>query len=259
MLIDSHCHLDDNAFASDLPAVLARAREAGVGGFLTAATSLDGFASARAMAAGAANVWCTAGVHPEYAEKAMPAEEALKAQAEDPNAVAVGETGFDYFYDASPRAAQAENFRRHIAVARATGLPLVVHTRDADDDMAEILKDETAKGAFRGVLHSFCSGRALMKTAFGIGFYFSISGMATFKRSEALRELLKEIPLDRLLVETDCPYLAPVPKRGKRNEPAFVVHTAAVLAKIKGVPAAVLAETTTDNFFRLFEKAKRPQ
>ncbi len=259
MLIDSHCHLDDAAFAPDLPAVLARAHAAGVGGFLTAATSLGGFASARALAAGAANIWCTAGVHPEYAEKEMPAEEALIAQTEDPKAVAIGETGLDYFYDASSRLAQAENFRRHIAVARETGLPLVVHTRDADDDMAEILKDETAKGAFKGVLHSFCSGRALMETAFGIGFYFSISGMATFKRSEALRGLLKEVPLDRLLVETDCPYLAPVPKRGKRNEPAFVVHTAAVLAKIKGVSADELAEAATDNFFRLFEKAKRPQ
>jgi TatD DNase family protein len=258
MLIDSHCHLDFPEFAPQLGAVMARARAAGVEYCLTIATSLAGFPRVREIAAQFDNVWCSVGIHPHDAAKEPLADaSSLLALTGDAKVVGIGETGLDYFYDHSPRERQAENFRHHIAAARQSGLPLIVHTRDADDDLAAILREETAKGAFTGVLHCFSSGQALAELALELGFYISVSGMATFKNAGALRDILKIVPLDRLLVETDAPYLAPIPHRGERNEPAFVAHTAAKLAEIKDVAPDDLARATSENFFRLFTKAKR--
>jgi TatD DNase family protein len=178
--------------------------------------------------------------------------------ARHPRVVGIGETGLDYFYEHSPRADQARSFRAHIAAARETGLPLIVHTRDADDDMAAILRDEQARGPFSGVLHCFSSSRALAETAIGLGLYISMSGIVTFKKADALRATVAAMPVERLLVETDAPYLAPIPNRGRRNEPAFVVHTAAEVGRIKGLGAAEIADATTRNFLRLFAKIKPP-
>ncbi len=259
MLVDSHCHLEFPDFAPEIDAVIARAREAGVGTLLSIGTKLESFPRVREIAARFDNVWCSVGIHPHEADVEPIASAApLIALTHDPKVVGIGETGLDYFYQHSPRAAQAANFRAHIDAARQTGLPLIVHTRDADDDTISILREETAKGAFTGVLHCFTGTKRLAEAALDLGFYISASGILTFKKSEELRAIFKTVPLERLLVETDAPYLAPVPYRGKRNEPAFVAHTAAALAAVKGVTAEELAEATTNNFFRLFIKAARP-
>jgi TatD DNase family protein len=260
VLVDSHCHLDFPDFAGQVPEILARARENGVGTCVSIGTKLAQFDGVLAVARQFDNVWCSVGIHPHEAEKERLTDAApLLKHARDPKVVGLGETGLDYFYEHSPRAEQAENFRWHIAAARETALPLIVHTRDADDDTIAILQEEMGKGGFTGLIHCFTGTRRLAEAALALGFYISVSGIATFKKSEELRGVLRDVPLDRLLVETDAPYLAPVPVRGKRNEPAFVVHTAAMMAELKGVTPDELARATTDNFFRLFTKAFPPQ
>ena len=258
MLIDSHCHLDFPELAGDETGVLARARSVGVGGMLTIGTRLNQFARVRAIAERHANVWCSVGVHPHEArEEGQRTPDRLVEATHHPKVVGIGETGLDFYYQHSPRAEQAESFRAHIAAARQTGLPLIVHTRDADAETGDILEEEYAKGAFTGLIHCFSSGPEIARRALALGMYISISGIVTFKAAESLRSTVRDIPLEHLLVETDAPYLAPVPRRGKTNEPAFVAHTAAKVAELKGVSIADLEAATTDNFFRLFAKAER--
>jgi TatD DNase family protein len=255
VLIDSHCHLDFPDFGPEVEEVVARAHGAGVGLMLTISTKVSEFDRVRAVAERFPHVYCTVGIHPHEAASEPETDTAtLVEMAKHPKVVGIGETGLDYFYEHSPREAQQRNFRAHIAAARETGLPLVVHTRDADADTAAILTEEMGKGAFPGLLHCFSSGPQLAEKALEIGLYISLSGILTFKNAVELRETAARVPLDRLLVETDAPYLAPVPKRGKRNEPSFVVHTAEKLAEVKGIGAAALAEATTANFLRLFSR-----
>lgn len=259
MFVDSHCHLDYLARDGDLDEVVARARRAGVGRMLTICTKVTEFQAIRDIADRYSDVWCSVGIHPhDAASEPAVTPEKLVMLARDPLVAGIGETGLDYFYEHSPRDRQQASFRAHIAASRETGLPLIVHTRDADDDTAAILEDEYAKGPFPGVIHCYSTGRDLAERALAIGFYISLSGILTFKRAEALRETAADLPLDRLLVETDAPYLAPVPNRGERNEPAYVVHTAAALAEIRGVPVNEIETSTTDNFFNLFNRIERP-
>ena len=256
MLVDSHCHLDFPDFADELDAVMARAEAAGVSRVVTISTRVRQFERVRAIAENYPNVWCSVGTHPHNAHEELDVTAGELAHwAEHPKVIAIGEAGLDYFYDNSPREAQAAGLRTHVEAARQTGLPLVIHARDADKDMAAILEEETGKGAFPAVLHCFSSGRALAETGIRLGHYVSFSGILTFKNSEELRAIARDLPLDRILVETDAPYLAPAPHRGRRNEPAFVAHTAQVLADVRGMPLAELAAQTTENFFRLFSKA----
>jgi len=259
MLVDSHCHLDFPELAGDRAGVLARARDAGVGRMVTISTRVRRFDEIRAIAEAHDPVWCSVGTHPHNAaeETDVTADELVQLAAH-PKVVAIGEAGLDYFYDHAPREVQAASLRTHIAAARRTGLPLVIHARAADDDVAAILTEETGKGAFPFVLHCFSSGRALAETGVGLGGYVSFSGILTFKKSDELRAIARVLPRNRLLVETDAPYLAPVPFRGRPNEPAFVVHTAAVLAETLGMDADEIARVTTDNFFRLFSRMPRP-
>ncbi|EKF18353.1 TatD family hydrolase [Nitratireductor pacificus] len=258
MLVDSHCHLDFADFDDERPAILERARAAGVGLMVTISTRVRQFERVRAIADAHENVFCSVGTHPHNADEELDvtAEDLIRL-AEHPKVVAIGEAGLDYHYDKAPRAAQAEGLRTHIAAARQSGLPLVIHARAADDDMIAILEEETGKGAFPFILHCFSSGAALAVAGVRLGGYVSFSGILTFRNSQELRDIAATVPHDRLLVETDAPYLAPVPKRGKRNEPAFVAHTAQVLAETVGLDPAALAATTTDNFFRLFSKVPR--
>ena len=257
MLIDSHCHLDFPDFADELPQIVARAAQAGVGGMVTISTRVAKFPQVLAVAERFANVWCSVGTHPHNAaEEPDVTADQLVDLAGHPKVVAIGEAGLDFYYDKSPRDVQAAGFRTHIEAARRTGLPLVIHARDADEDIAAILRDETGKGAFPFILHCFSSGRKLAETGIELGGYVSFSGIVAFKNSDALRDIARALPADRLLVETDAPYLAPPPYRGKRNEPAYVVHTAKILAEARGVSEAEIADTTTANFFRLFAKAK---
>ncbi len=256
MLVDSHCHLDFADFAAEREAVIARARAAGVGTMLTIGTRLDEFPGVRAIAESDPDIWCSVGAHPhEAADHADLLPDQLAALAAHPKVVGIGETGLDFHYDLSPRDIQERVFRAHIAASRATGLPLIIHAREADDEIARILDEERPPP---GVLHCFSSGRALAEAALALGFYISISGIVTFKNADELRAIVRDLPLDRLLVETDSPYLAPVPYRGKRNEPAFVAATAAAVAALKGVEPERLAAATTANFFRLFAKARPP-
>src|SRR5260370_5704625 len=256
MLVDSHCHLDFPDFAAERDAVIARAHAAGIGTMLTIGTRLDQFAGVRAIAEAYDDVWCSVGAHPHEAADHIAVTAAdLAALAAHPRVVGIGETGLDFHYDHSPRAAQERVFRAHIAASRETGLPLIIHAREADEDVARVLREERAPP---GVLHCFSSGRGLAEAALDLGFYISISGIVTFKNAEELRTIVRDVPLDRLLVETDAPYLAPVPYRGKRNEPAYVAATAAAVAALKGLEPAQLAAATTENFFRLFSKARRP-
>ncbi|MCM5560132.1 TatD family hydrolase [Pleomorphomonas sp. JP5] len=258
MIVDSHCHLDFSDFAGEADALLARAAAADVHVMVTIGTRVRDFDKVRAIAEAHRQVYCTVGTHPHEAEKeADVGVEELVSLASHPKVIGIGEAGLDYFYDSSPRDVQAEVFRRHIAAARITGLPLCIHSRDADDDMIAILEEETGKGAFPILLHCFSSGRELMERSVALGAFISFSGILTFKRSDELRAIARDVPADRLLVETDAPYLAPLPWRGKRNEPAYVAHTAKVLAEVKGVPPAEMAETTTANFARLFAKVPR--
>lgn len=257
MLIDSHCHLDYFVEA-EIESIIGRAREAGVARMVTIGTR---FAQAEAVKALAERfpdtVWGTIGIHPHNAgEHPLPSVEDLMALADHPRIIGIGESGLDYFYDKSPRDVQAEGFRRHIRAARATGLPLVIHARQADDDILAILREERAGGGpFDFLLHCFSSGRDLAEQAVEMGGYVSFSGILTFPKSPEIREIARDLPEDRLLVETDAPYLAPVPLRGKRCEPAHVAHTARVLAEVRGVDMARIEAVTTANFHRLFRKA----
>ena len=256
MLIDSHCHLDYFTPA-ELPDVLARAAEAGVGEMVTIGTTLEQSARLPAIADPYPNVWYTVGVHPHHAADApIPTPEVLAAMTEAAKAIGIGESGLDYFYDRSPRDVQQANFRAHIRAARLSGVPLVIHARDADDDIANILQDEwDNEGNFNFLLHCFSSSRRLAEAGLALGGSISFSGILTFPKSSELRDIARDIPADRLLVETDAPYLAPVPLRGKRNEPAYVAHTARVLAQVRGMTPEALADLTTANFRRLFRKA----
>lgn len=255
-LIDSHCHLDFPDFGEELDEVVARAGRAGISHMVTISTHLSRFEGVRAVAERFPNVFCTVGIHPHEAgtEKEVSADELVEL-TNHPKVVGIGETGLDFYYEHSPRDVQERQFRTHIEAARLTGLPLIVHTRDADIDTIRILEEEHGKGAFPGLIHCFSASRELAERMVGIGLYISFSGIVTFKKADELRDVAKILPEDRILVETDSPYLAPVPRRGKRNEPAFTAFTAAKIAEVRGVSAAEIARTTTANFKRLFAKA----
>ncbi|SFJ27252.1 TatD family hydrolase [Bradyrhizobium sp. Gha] len=257
MLVDSHCHLDFPDFAEDLDGIVLRARAAGIGRMVTISTRVRKLDQLLAIAGRYDDVYCSVGTHPHNAdeEDGVSADE-LIALTQHPKVVALGEAGLDYFYDDGSPEAQARGFRAHIAAARATGLPLVIHTREADEDCARILEEEAAKGSFRAVLHCYTGGRELALKAVSLGLYIGFTGILTFKKSDTLRALAAELPSDRILVETDSPYLAPGKFRGKRNEPAYVVEVAKVLAETRGVSFDEIARQTTENFFRLFSKVK---
>lgn len=255
MLIDSHCHLDFPEFAHELDAVIGRAKAAGVGRMITISTRVSRFIEIAALAERHDEVFCTVGTHPHQAEEEPDVSvAALVRLAAHPRCVAIGEAGLDYHYDRVPRPLAAQVFRTHIAAARQSGLPLVIHAREADDDIADILRDEMGRGRFGAVLHCFTSSAGLAQVGLDLGLTISFSGVLTFKGSDALRAIAETVPLDRLLVETDAPFLAPAPHRGKRNEPAFVAETAKVLAAVKGIEPEALAAATTANVLRLFDK-----
>ena len=259
MLVDSHCHLNFEQLSTQLDDVVRRAKLANVGHMLTIGTKLREFEDVRKIAESYDNIHCRVGIHPHEAEEegADVTVDKLLALADHPKVVAIGETGLDYFYEHSPRDVQKQSFRVHIEAARISGLPLIVHTRSADDDTIEILQEEYKKGPFTGVIHCFSSGWEVAEKSMEIGFYISISGIVTFKAAKDLQDHVTKLPLDRLLVETDSPYLAPVPNRGKTNEPSFVAHTAAKVAELKDVHVDQLATITTNNFFELFNKIER--
>ena len=259
MLVDSHCHLDFPDFADDLDAIVARAEAAGVGRIVTISTRVKRFDALLAITTRFPNVYCSVGTHPHQAdeEDGIPAQE-LIALTKHPKVVALGEAGLDYFYQHGSRDAQERGFRAHIAAARATGLPLVIHTREADEDCGRILDDEMANGAFKAVLHCYTGRRELAMKAIGLGLSISFTGILTFKNSQSIRDIAAELPADRIMVETDAPYLAPGKFRGKRNEPSFVVETAKVLAETRGVSLDEISRQTTENFFKLFDKVPRP-
>ena len=255
-LVDSHCHLDFPDFAGETGAVVARAAAAGVTRMVTICTRLRQADAVRAIAEAHAGVWWAAGSHPLHVhEEPLATVEALVELARHRKLVGIGETGLDYHYSAETRALQAESLRLHVEAARRTGLPLIVHARDADDDIARILAEEHAAGPYACVMHCFTSGRALAETALGLGFYLSISGIATFRSAADLRAIFADAPRERLLVETDSPYLAPQPHRGRRNEPAYVADTARIMAGHLGLDPAELAALTSANFDRLFARA----
>ncbi len=259
MIVDSHCHLDYEGLAERLPEVLARAEAVGVGLMVSISTRVRKFERLLRIVEENSNVYCTIGTHPHNAHEELDVTVAeLVEIAQHPKVVGIGEAGLDYHYDLSPRAAQEQGFRLHIAAARQAGLPLIIHSREAEADTARILEEEMAKGAFKPLLHCFTSKAELARRGLALGAYVSFSGILTYKNAEDLRSAAAEIPMDRLLVETDAPYLAPVPYRGKSNEPAFVVKTLEALAAVKGVPPEVMAQTTSANFFHLFSKIPCP-
>ncbi len=260
MIVDSHCHLDMIAERDDLDAVVARAREAGVATMLTISTKLTNLDRIRGIAEHYDDVWAAVGVHPhEAGNEGQTVPDAVVAAAQHPRVIAIGESGLDYHYHFASKQAQRANFRAHIQAAQQTGLPLVVHAREADDEVAEILRAEHANGGpFGCVMHCFSSGRDLAMAALDLGFHISFSGIVTFKKSQALRDIAKEVPDDKLLIETDAPYLAPQPKRGKPNEPSYVRYTCEHLADTLGTAPEELAARTTANFFALFDRAERP-
>jgi TatD DNase family protein len=259
MLVDSHCHLDFPDFKDELDGVVTRARSAGVGCMVTISTRVRRQADLLSIAERFPDVFCSVGTHPHHAHEELDIGAAeLVQHARHPKVVAIGEAGLDYHYDNSPREAQEQGFRAHIAAARETGLPLVIHAREADADVANILRNEAKRGAFPAVLHCFTGGRELAFTGIELGLYVSFTGILTFKKSDDLRAIAKDLPAERILVETDSPYLAPGRFRGKRCEPAYVTETARVLAETRGVPPEEIARQTTENFFRLFSKVLRP-
>jgi TatD DNase family protein len=260
MLVDSHCHLDFPDFAGDLDQLVGRAAAAGVGRMVTISTRVRRLSELIAIAERFDNVYCSVGTHPHHAdEEDGISPDELIGLTRHPKVVALGEAGLDNFYDNGSPAAQERGFRAHIAAARATGLPLVIHTRDADEACGRILEEEIAKGPFRAVLHCYTGGRELAMKAISLGLSISFTGILTFKKSESLRVLAAELPADRIMVETDAPYLAPGKFRGKRNEPAYVVEVAKVLADARGVSLEEIARQTTENFFRLFSKVPAPE
>jgi TatD DNase family protein len=258
MLVDHHCHLDSKDFAADRDGVIERAQAAGVGILLSISMHIRRLADTLKIAEAHRHVFSSVGTHPHYAhtELDIPVGEIVRLAAH-PKIIAIGEAGLDYFYDNSPREAQKQGLLKHIAAAQETQLPLVIHARDADDDIAAILEQEMARKRFSAVLHCFTGGPQLARRALDLGLYISFSGILTFKKSDELRAIAADAPLERVLVETDAPFLAPGKHRGKRNEPAFVVETARELAKVKGIPLPELARITTDNFFRLYSKTPR--
>ncbi|MGD9786128.1 MAG: TatD family hydrolase [Hyphomicrobiaceae bacterium] len=260
MLIDHHCHLDFPQLSGDLEGVIARGRAAGVGVMVTISTRVKQIDTLLALTRRDPAIYCSVGTHPHNADHEMDVttDDLVRIANAHDRIVAIGEAGLDYYYQKSTRENQAEGFRRHIAAARITGLPLEIHTRDADDDCKAILEDEHAKGPFPAILHCYTGGMDLAMRAVELGLYVSFTGVVSFKKSDALREIARAVPLDRLLVETDAPYLAPEPYRGKTNEPAFVVHTAAAIAKARGITPDELADATTQNFFRLFTRVRTP-
>jgi TatD DNase family protein len=257
MLIDSHCHLDFPELAADRAGVLARAKAAGIDAMVTISTRVKRFDEITAIAEAHPEVWCSVGTHPHNADEELDifAEDLIRL-SQHPRCIAIGEAGLDYFYDNAPKDAQETGFRRHIAASRETGLPLVIHSRSADVHMGGILAEEMGQGAFPFVLHCFTGGIDLARQALELGGYISFSGIITFKNAEEIREVAKLVPADRYLVETDAPYLAPIPHRGATNEPAFVAHTAARVAEVRSIPLQQLGDETTNNFYRLFSKAK---
>jgi TatD DNase family protein len=257
MLVDSHCHLNYPGLVEELPEVLARAGEAGITHMVCICSRLSEFDDIRKIAEAHDHIFCTVGIHPHDSGNEPETDvQTLVELAQHPKVVGIGETGLDFFYDNSPQDIQERNFRTHIRAARETGLPLIVHTRDADEKTIEVLRDEfNTGGAFPGLIHCFSTGRAVADCALELGLYISLSGIVTFKNADDLRDVVKDLPHDRVLVETDSPFLAPIPHRGKRNEPAFVVHTATAVAELLGVPFSDLGALTNENFFRLFTKA----
>ena len=261
MLIDSHCHLDYlEREGEDLSEIVGRAKRNGVSQMVTISTKLREFDKVLSIAERFDDVYCTVGIHPHEVESepGVTAEQLIEL-AKHPKVIGIGETGLDYFYEHSPRELQKESFKAHIEAARTTGLPLIVHTRDADEDTLEILESGQREGAFPGLIHCFSSTRELAERSVEMGMLISLSGIVTFKKAQDVQMTACQLPLDMILVETDAPYLAPVPNRGKRNEPAFVVHTAAKVAELQKIPAEDLIKATTDNFYRLFTKAQRPE
>lgn len=259
MLVDSHCHLDFPGLAEDREAVIERARAAGVRVMQTIATRLSTFESVLAIAEAHEGVFCSVGVHPHQAgEEPLDGPEPLLQRLDHRKVIGIGEAGLDYHYDNSPRAAQAAGFRAHIRAAQASGLPLIVHTRDADRDTIDVLREGMAERPYAGVVHCYSSSAELGFAATEMGLYLGLGGILTFKRADELRRTVRELPLERLLLETDAPYLAPEPLRGKRNEPAHVARVADVLAEVRGMSREEVERATTDNFFRLFDKATRP-
>jgi TatD DNase family protein len=257
MIVDSHCHLDPRYFQDDLDDVLQRARAAGVGRFLTIGTMITEFPAVRAVAERHPDVVCSVGIHPhEAAHQPETSAEDLVRLAAHPKVVGIGEAGLDYHYDRSPRDRQRAVFRTHVEAACEAGLPLIVHSREADEDTIAIMA-EGAAGGLQGVMHCFSGTSYLAEKALELGFLISFSGILTFKKADELRAIAREVPEDRLLVETDAPYLAPIPNRGKRNEPGYIVHTVQALAEIRRKTAAELADATTANFHRLFAKARQ--
>lgn len=256
MLVDSHCHLDYYVEA-EIEQVIARAREAGVGRMVTIGVRMSQAAKVKELTERFPDVWGTVGIHPHNAaEGPLPTPEEIAAEADHPRIIGIGESGLDYFYDKAPRDVQAENFRRHIRAARLAGLPLAIHARQADEDILAILREEREQGGwFDFLLHCFSSGRELAEKSVEMGGYVSFSGILTFPKSRDIRDVARDLPADRLLVETDAPYLAPVPFRGKRCEPGMVPHTAKVLAEVRGMEMAALEDLTIANFHRLFKKA----
>ena len=257
MLVDSHCHLNFPDFKDDLDGVITRAREAGVGIMQTICTEMAEFEEVRGIAERYEGVYCSVGVHPnDSGQQELVSLSELISKTSYEKVIGIGETGLDYYYEKTDRELQKQSFLTHIAASRETNLPIIVHTRDADEDTVNIMGDEMGKGAYRGVIHCFTSSQYLAEKAIEMGFYISFSGVVSFKTAQAIRDVVKTVPLDRLLVETDAPFLAPMPYRGKRNEPSFVPHTNKVVAEIKGISPEECARITTENFFRLFNKAR---
>ena len=258
MLIDSHVNLHAPQFDEDREAVIARARAAGIKLMVNIGDKVSGYAAVRAIA-DAPDIWCTVGTHPHEAkENPALAAQTLIDIAADPKVVGIGETGLDFHYDLSPRDIQAQVFRAHVAAARETGLPLVVHTREADEVMGDILEEEYARGPFKMLMHCYTSGPELAQRAAALGAWFSVSGIATFKAAEDVRQVIRDMPAERIIVETDCPYLAPVPYRGRRNEPAYLPAVLAKLAEVRGWDAHEAEQRTEDAFFALFHRIPRP-
>jgi TatD DNase family protein len=254
-MFDTHVNLHGEAFADDLPDVLARARAAGVARFLAICDRYDNFPAVRAIAEAHADIWCSVGVHPHHAKDFTSlTAETLNDDAAHPKVVAIGETGLDFHYGYSAEADQVRSVREHIAAAREAGLPLILHTREADSLMADILEEEYAAGAFQPLLHCYTGGPDLCQRALALGAYVSVSGILSFKSARDVRAVIADVPLDRLILETDCPYLAPVPMRGRKNEPAYLVHVAEALAALKGVDADTIKRVTTANALKLFSK-----
>lgn len=260
MLIDSHVNLHAPQFDQDRDAVIARARAAGVGLMVEISDRLTTFEATHGIAMAHDDIWCTVGVHPHESKDAADLmAETLIALAQRPKVVGIGECGLDFHYDLSPRDVQAAVFRQHVAAARETGLPLVIHTREADQTMVDILREEYAAGPFKMLMHCYTSGAELAKIAAEMGAWFSVSGIATFKAAEDVRAVIRDMPGDRIIVETDCPYLAPIPHRGRRNEPAYVGHVLDKLAEIRGWSADEADRRTTEAFFGLFDRIPRPE